>query len=102
MRMIYFDIDQSTIFRKARPKDIYVGSKVFLIGDDSDLYETSVMEVHRPEDDFKAFTAKDGCRYGLKRLYVLKNDKELFEQNDKLVKTIKDISRLINPYLRYE
>ena len=57
-------------FRKAAPKDIVVGNTVYLLGDNMEIYTQTIEEVLRPDDQFKAYVADDGCRYGLAGLYV--------------------------------
>ena len=62
--------EKSTV-RPAEPRDIFVGHKLLLIGDDNIPYIIMVEEVLNPEDKSKGFVADDGCRYGLKDLWVL-------------------------------
>lgn len=69
--------NQSTIpvvnkltFRKAVPKDIVVDKTVFLLGDENEIYTKTIKEVLRPDDQWKAFYADDGCSYGLEGLYI--------------------------------
>ena len=57
-------------FRKATPEDIVVGNTVYLLGDDNEIYTQTIEEVLRPDHQFKAYVADDGCRYGLAGLYV--------------------------------
>ena len=57
-------------FRKATPEDIIVGNTVYLLGDDNNIYTKTIEEVLRPDDQWKAFCADDGYRYGLDGLYV--------------------------------
>jgi hypothetical protein len=57
-------------FRKAKPKDIFVGNEVYLLGDYQEIYTKVIDEVLMPNDLYKAFVADDGCRYGLENLYV--------------------------------
>ena len=58
------------IFRKATPLDIIVGNTVYLVGDEEDIHTKEINEVLKPDDEWKAFVADDGCRYGLRKLYV--------------------------------
>jgi len=57
-------------FRKATPEDITVGNTVYLLGDENEIYTQTIEEVLRPDDQWKAYVADDGCRYGLDGLYV--------------------------------
>lgn len=57
--------------RKAEPKDIVLGNKLLLVGDERHLFVKTVEEVLHPDDEWKAFCAEDGCRYGLRDLWVV-------------------------------
>lgn len=74
--MIKFDIDEIGLFRQATELDIVVGKVVYIIGDDNIMYRKVIEEVLTPSDPWKAFSADDGCRYGLDDLYVLKKKKD--------------------------
>jgi len=63
-------------FVKAQPKDILFDKQVFIIDDDDKYVEKRISEVHNPSDAFKAFTADDGCRYGLDGCFILKRTKK--------------------------
>jgi hypothetical protein len=63
------DVSKRT-FRKATPEDIVVGNTVYLLGDGNEIYTQTIEEVLRPDDQWKAYVADDGCRYGLDGLYV--------------------------------
>ena len=91
---VKINLGTSGVFRPAEPKDIFEGSVVFLVGDGGLLHRFTVDEVRDPEDDFKAFVADDGCRYGLKGLSVALLNKDLQTKVNELeskIKTIKDI-----------
>jgi len=57
-------------FRQATSKDIVADATVYIEGDDGDLHKKVIEEVLRPSDEFKAFSADDGCRYGLDGCYI--------------------------------
>jgi hypothetical protein len=57
-------------FRKAKPNDIVVGNTVYLLGDGNEIHTQTIDKVLRPDDNYKAYVADDGCRYGLDGLYV--------------------------------
>ena len=59
--------------RKSTPEDIVVDNELLLIGDDSTPYVMIVEEVLNPADEWKAFTAQDGCRYGHRNLWVVEH-----------------------------
>lgn len=57
--------------RRAKPEDIVVDAVLWYhIEDDDDIYWKIVGEVYRPDDDWKAYCADDGCRYGLYEAFV--------------------------------
>jgi hypothetical protein len=58
------------IIRRAEAKDVVLGAEFILEGDDG-LCIKKVDEVLRPNDEWKAFSADDGCRYGLDGLWVI-------------------------------
>lgn len=57
-------------FRQAEPKDIIEDAEVYILGDDGDLHKMKIDFVLRPNDQWKAFCADDGCRYGLDGCFV--------------------------------
>lgn len=59
--------------RQAEIEDIIEGNEAFLISDDEwiELRHITIDEILNKNDKYKAFTASDGCRYGLDGLYVL-------------------------------
>lgn len=57
--------------RKAKTTDIVIGNKLLLVGDDEQLFVKTVKEVLNPSDEWKAFHAEDGCRYGLRDVWVI-------------------------------
>lgn len=57
--------------RPAVTTDIVVGNELVLVGDDEKLFVKIVEEVLHPNDDWKAFCADDGSRYGLLGLWVI-------------------------------
>lgn len=54
--------------REAVGSDIREGAIIWYLDDEA--YWQMVYEVLRPNDLFKAYTAEDGCRYGLEGAYV--------------------------------
>ena len=64
-------IKKQDTFRAAGPRDIFVGHKLLLIGDENIPHIMMVEEVLNPKDKWKGFVADDGCRYGLEDLWVL-------------------------------
>lgn len=58
--------------RNAEPADIVKGRIIFYLRDSEPDYWQVVSEVRNPDDDFKAYMAEDGCRYGLANAYVEK------------------------------
>lgn len=72
-RKIKFDLEKIGLFRTAKASDIIIGKIVYLIGDRDEMHKKIIQEVYNPNDDFKAFIADDGCRYGLYDLYILNN-----------------------------
>jgi hypothetical protein len=62
--------------RKMRPataNDVQEGRIFWYFHDDKPHFWCIIEEVRYPGDDFKAFLADDGCRYGLKGAYVEKD-----------------------------
>ncbi len=60
--------------RPATPRDIKEGSIIYYPAKPGrDAYWKLIDEVLRPDDDFKAYCADDGCRYGLDGAYVRKS-----------------------------
>jgi hypothetical protein len=53
--------------------DLIEGNVIFGYGDDG-LYCHTIEEVNYPNDDFKAYVADDGCRYGLLNRFKLKEE----------------------------
>ena len=51
--------------RQALFSDIVAGNTVSILGDDGAQHLIVIDEVIRPHDQWKAFIADDGCRYGL-------------------------------------
>jgi len=93
---ITIDLEKVGLFREATSNDIYEGNLVFLLGDGNELHKRYISEVYNKTDNWKAFCANDGCRYGLDRLYVLKTNAELEKRIDKLENVIKKISSSLN------
>jgi len=56
--------------RKATAQDVVVGNVFYYLDGSQDEYWKIVREVRYPDDDFKAYLADDGCRYGLHNAYV--------------------------------
>jgi hypothetical protein len=94
--IVKINLDTIGVFRKAEPKDIYDGSIVFLVGDGAVLHRQQVLEVRDPQDDFKAFVADDGCRYGLDGLYVLLSNSDLQTKVNDLKYTIDKIKEILS------
>lgn len=92
-------LKESGVFRKAEPKDIIEGKTVFLVGDEDILYRLVIEEVLRPDDQWKAFSADDGCRYGLEDLWVVTTPNDstgmIQELEDALGKVILAVSKYI-------
>jgi len=57
-------------FVQANPTDIFQGNIVYIDSDSGDLIRMTIEEVLRPSDQWKAFCADDGCRYGLDGCYI--------------------------------
>ena len=70
---------------QAVPIDIQVGALVWIDGDDGFVWKV-IEEVLKPTDMFKAFTAEDGCRYGLDGCYVSKGEQNGMQQIDRKTK----------------
>lgn len=58
---------------KAQAKDIVEGNVIWYPEWDGDRVWNIVEEVLRPSDDWKAYCAQDGCRYGLDGAFVEAN-----------------------------
>lgn len=95
-KYVKVDLLSIGLFRKATPDDIVEGNIAFLIGDGNEMHRMTIDEVYRPDDDFKAFCADDGCRYGLYDLWVLKSGVELEKRVQKLEEIIEQISSSLN------
>lgn len=57
-------------YRLAVPSDIVEGATVYIYGDNKLYNKMVIEEVYSSSDQWKAFTANDGCRYGLLDCYV--------------------------------
>lgn len=58
--------------RRAFPEDITVGNVIiYPATETSEEFTKFIVEVLRPSDDWKAFSAEDGCRYGLEGAYIV-------------------------------
>ena len=64
-------------YREATAEDIVNGNTVYVLGDDLALHKKVIDEVLKPNDQWKAFYADDGCRYGLDGLYIKEGDNKL-------------------------
>lgn len=55
------------------PNDVRVGQLIFLVDntDDGKIHVRTISEVLRPHDEWKAYCANDGCRYGLDGVYII-------------------------------
>jgi len=58
---------------KAQAKDIVEGGVIWYPECDGDRVWNIVEEVLRPDDNWKAYCAQDGCRYGLDGAFVEAN-----------------------------
>jgi len=58
--------------RRACSKDIKIGAVIYYKESDFGPVWYVIEEVHAPDSEFKAFTADDGCRYGLDGAFVEK------------------------------
>ena len=98
MEAKYVKVDLLSIglFRKATSADITEGNIVFLIGDREEMSRMTIDEVLHPDDEWKAFCADDGCRYGLYDLWVLKSGVELEKRIQKLEGIIEQVSFAVN------
>lgn len=56
--------------RVARPEDVRMGAVFWYRITEAEPYWKVVTEVLWPNDDFKAYVADDGCRYGLLNAWV--------------------------------
>jgi len=95
-RQINFDLEKIGLFRKAEPSDVVEGNIVYLIGDGDEMHKITIEEVYRPNDDWKAFCADDGCRYGLHDLWVLKSGNDLQKRIDILENAVSSIRSSLN------
>lgn len=96
-----------TTLRAAAPRDIFVGNIILYAHDDAgDRFWAEVCEVLRPNDQWKAYVADDGCRYGLDGAHVLPRSVDHREQNyqllcaerNRLLDQMRDIDRQLNEY----
>ncbi len=63
-------IPKDVNLRAAHASDIVEGEILWYYdGDDGEFWQV-VSEVHHPNDPYKAYTAEDGCRYGLDGAYI--------------------------------
>lgn len=61
--------------RRAFPEDITVGNVlIYPATEISEEFTKFVIEVLRPSDNWKAFSAEDGCRYGLEGAYIVEHE----------------------------
>ena len=61
--------------RRAFPEDITVGNVIiYPATETSEEFTKFIVEVLRPSDDWKAFCAEDGCRYGLDGAYIIEHE----------------------------
>ena len=90
------NLEEIGLFRKAICSDIIEGNIVFLIGDSEEMHKITIEDVYNKNDEFKAFCASDGCRYGLYNLYVLKAETELEQEISKLKNVIENIKSSLN------
>lgn len=95
-RKINFNLEKIGLFRKATSKDIVEGNIVYKIGDGDEMHKMTIDEVLRPDDNWKAFDADDGCRYGLHDLWILKTSNELQQRIDILENVIHSIRSSVN------
>ena len=70
LEMIAASIDIEKDCKPLKPKDVTVGQIVIGKGDYG-LYCHIIDEVHRPSDPWKAYTASDGCIYGIEDAYLI-------------------------------
>lgn len=56
--------------RRATSSDVVEGAVFYYKVNESDPYWQIVYKVQYPDDDFKAYVAEDGCRYGLHEAWV--------------------------------
>jgi hypothetical protein len=92
---VKIDLNTCGVFRKAKAKDIFEGNIVFLVGDGAVLHRFTIVEVMDPHNDFKAFTADDGGRYGLDGLYVAVSDMDLQVKVNSLMNKIDRIKDIL-------
>jgi len=97
-KYVKVDLLNIGLFRKATPDDIKEDNIVFLIGDGDEMYKKTIEKVYRPDDDWKAFCAEDGCIYGLYDLWVLKSGMELEKRVQKLEGIIEEIISSLMSY----
>lgn len=57
---------------RATSLDIYRGNILYYRVDEQEPYWKEVCEVQYADDQFKAYVAEDGCRYGLDQAWVRK------------------------------
>ena len=66
-------MDYRSFLREAQAKDIVIGANIWQYTSDDDgdkWYLQRVVEVLKPSDQFKAYIAEDGCRYGLDDAWI--------------------------------
>ena len=56
--------------RPATAKDMMPGAIIWYPKEDGESYWKRIEDVMRPNDEWKAYTAHDGCRYGLDGAFV--------------------------------
>jgi len=89
--------------RRTNAKDIIQGNEVILLGDNEELFVLKIEEVLNPSDNWKAFCADDGCRYGLENTWVIEKDntntdiiKELERIKEQIIKQQQEIEEIWN------
>jgi hypothetical protein len=75
---LLFDVAKESPFpsnlRQATPEDVCVGNIFYYPKENiDDSFWQIIEEVRYPDDDFKAYLAEDGCRYGLNGAFVEDN-----------------------------
>ncbi len=56
--------------RRATAKDVVVGNVFYYHPSTKHAFWQIIRDVRWPDDDFKAYVAEDGCRYGLDDAWV--------------------------------
>lgn len=67
------DPGKKNTYRQATERDIILDNTVYIEGDDDKLHEMKIVKVLNPSDEWKAFYADDGCKYGLDGCFVKNN-----------------------------